>query len=59
MGAKVIILARSLIPIFLRACAIVHWCIESRSEQISTSLHAGDADDTEGDGDDKEGDGDD
>ena len=28
MGAKVIILAKSLIPIFLRACAIVH-CIST------------------------------
>ena len=26
MGAKVIILAKSLIPNLLRACAIVYWC---------------------------------
>ena len=29
MGAKVVLLAKSLIPIFLRACAIVHWMLSN------------------------------
>ena len=32
MGAKVIILAKSLIPIYLRACAIVHCDLTIKSE---------------------------
>ena len=39
MGAKVIILAKSLIPNFLRACAIVHWLSNILSQESLSKNH--------------------
>ena len=38
MGAKVVILPKSLIPNFLRACAIVHWSPPQNSTKVNTRL---------------------